>query len=103
MSSKKGRKEPEQEIEVKPPLMERPKFRLAYTMGIITFFSIGIILLILYYSVWNEYGYTLFIALGVLGLGVIMLTMRSSYRSTSPAADEKEQKDEDTLQMRSRR
>ncbi len=103
MSSKKNKKEPEPKIEEKLPLMQRPKFKLFYTMAIIAFFSLGIILLILSYSIWADSSYALFIALGVLGVGVIMLTMRSSYKSTAPAAEKEEEKDKDTLQMRSRR
>jgi len=103
MSSKKSKKLPESEIEAKLPLMQRPKFKFIYTMAIIAFFSLGIILLILSYSIWSENSYALFIALGVLGVGVIMLTMRSSYKNTAPAAEKEEEKDKDTLQMRSRR
>lgn len=103
MSSKKIKKEPEPEIEVKLPLMQRPKFKIFYIMLIISFFSLGIILLILSYSIWADSSYALFIALGVLGVGVILLTMRSSYKSSAPADQEEQEKDKDTLQMRGRR
>ena len=72
-------------------------------MAIISFFSLGIILLILSYSIWADSSYALFIALGVLGVGVILLTMRSSYKSSAPADQEEQEKDKDTLQMRGRR
>ncbi|MCE7739544.1 MAG: hypothetical protein KAU62_09705 [Candidatus Heimdallarchaeota archaeon] len=105
MSSKKRKKEPEPETGIKLPLMQRPKFKLFYTMAVISFFSLGIILLILSYSIWADNSYVMFIALGVLGVGIILLTMRSSHRGSAPSSDkqEEEEKDKDTLKMRTRR
>ena len=106
MSSKKRKKDPEPETEIKLPLMQRPKIKLLYTMAVIGFFSLGIILLILSYSIWDENSYAMFIALGILGVGIILLTMRSSHRGSSPTSDkqeEEEEKDKDTLKMRTRR
>lgn len=106
MSSKKRKKEPELETEIKLPRMQRPKFKLFYTMAVISFFSLGIILLILSYSIWKNNSYVMFIALGVLGVGIILLTMRSSHRGSSPSSDKQEEekeKDKDTLKMRTRR
>jgi len=101
MSSKKKRKELDiPETEDKLPLMERPRVKMLYTFAVITFFSVGIILLILSYSVWDD-PYSMFVALGILGLGIILLTMRSSQRHSKPQKEE--EKDEDTLQMRFRR
>ena len=104
MSSKKKNKD-QQPIDEKTkiPLMRRPKFNLIYTILIISFFSLGIILLILSYSIWQDYGFTIFIALGVLGVGIILLAMRSSYKSTVPEKEKEEKKKEDKgLQMRNR-
>jgi pilus assembly protein TadC len=104
MSSKKRKKEPEPEIRL--PLMQRPKFKLFYTMAVLGFFSLGIILLILSYSIWADKSYAMFIALGVLGVGIILLTMRSSHRGSAPSSDKQEEekeKDKDTLKMRTRR
>jgi len=105
MSSKKRKKEPQPETEIKLPLMQRPKFKLLYTMAVIGFFSLGIILLILSYSIWVDNSYAMFIALGILGVGIILLTMRSSHRGSAPSSDEQEEekKDKDTLKMRTRR
>ncbi|MCE7742195.1 MAG: hypothetical protein GOP50_07020 [Candidatus Heimdallarchaeota archaeon] len=101
MSSKKKKKEPEIPEEVQLPLMERPRFRLFYSIAVYTIFGAGIILLILSYSIWDGNPYVLFSALGILGVGIILLTMKSSRKHSAPP--EEEEKEEDTLQMRARR
>ncbi len=102
MSPKKEKKKPEKSEEEKQlPLMERPRFRLIYSIVVYSFFGVGILLLILSYSIWSDYPYTLFIALGILGVGIILLTMRSSRKHSAPPPEEEE--DTDTLQMRTRR
>ena len=101
MSSKKKAKELDILAEEPLPLMERPKFRLFYSIAVYALFSVGIILLILSYSVWDSNMYVLFGALGIIGVGIILLTMRSSRKHSAPPPEEK--KDEDTLQMRTRR
>ncbi len=102
MSSKKKSKEPEIPEEKLLPLMERPKFRLFYSIMVYTTFSVGIILLILSYSIWEGNIYVMFSALGILGVGIILMTMKSSRKHSAPPEEEKE-KDTDTLQMRARR
>ena len=47
MSSKKTKKESEAPEDVYIPLMERPKFRLFYSITVYGLFSVGILLLIL--------------------------------------------------------
>lgn len=101
MSSKKKKNEPETPEIKQVPLMERPKFRLFYSIGVYSIFGIGIILLILSYSIWEGNIYVLFSSLGILGVGIILLTMRSSRKHSAPP--EKEEKDNDSLQMRTRR
>lgn len=103
MSSKKKKKELEPEVAEKPPLMERPKFKMFYTFAVITFFGLGIILLILSMTIWSEIGYLLFISLGILGVGIVLLTMRSSYSTSAQEKKQEEEKDPDSLQMRTRR
>jgi hypothetical protein len=100
-SKKKGKAQEMLEEEVYVPLMERPKFRLFYSIAVYTLFSVGILLLILSYSIWNGNPYVLFSSLGILGVGIIMMTMRSSRKHSAPPPEE--EKDEDTLQMRTRR
>ncbi|MHA1199035.1 MAG: hypothetical protein ACTSQF_06765 [Candidatus Heimdallarchaeaceae archaeon] len=102
MSSKKKKKAQEMPEEVILPLMERPRFRLFYSITVYTLFSAGIILLILSYSILDGNPYALFSALGILGVAIVLLTMRSSRKHSAPAQEE-EEKDEDTLQMRARR
>ena len=104
MSSKtKSQSETSEEFERKVPLMQRPYFNMFYTFLVITLFSIGVILLILSYSVLSDMPSMLFVSLGVIGLAVILLTMRSSYKNTAPQAEEEEEKKEDTgLKMRNR-
>jgi len=108
MSSKKKKQEPELPEDLYVPLMERPKFRLFYQITMYLLFSAGIILLVLTYSLpqfrenTNLQTYVMFGALGILGLGIILMTMRSSRKHSSPPEEEKE-KDTDTLQMRTRR
>jgi len=107
MSSKKKKKEPEVPEEVYVPLMERPKFRIFYSITVYALFSIGILIIILAYTVFvdaegNANPFALFGGLGVLGVGIILMTMRSSRKHSAPPEEEKE-KDEDTLQMRTRR
>ena len=101
MSSKKKNKEPELPEDTSIPLMERPRFRLFYSIAVYTIFSVGIILLILSYSIWEGNPYVMFGALGILGVGIILMTMRSSRKHSAPPKEE--EKDEDTLQMRTRR
>ena len=101
MSSKKKAKEPEIPEEKLLPLMERPKFRMFYSIMVYATFSVGIILLILFYSIWEGKIYVLFSALGILGVGIILMTMKSSRKHSAPPPEE-EEKDKDTLQMRSR-
>ena len=105
MSSKKKKKEPEVEEEVVLPLMERPKFRLIYSIVVYTFFSAGVLLLILGYTdIWpseTAQQVATFTSFGVLGIGIVLLTMRSSRKHSAPQPEE--EKDEDTLQMRTRR
>lgn len=103
MSSKnKSKTETSEEIEGKVPLMQRPYFNLFYTFLIIILFSVGIVLLILSYSVLSDVPSILFVSLGVIGLGIVLLTMRSSYKNTAPAAQQEEEKDENGLKMRNR-
>ena len=103
MSSKKKKKEPEVPEDVYVPLMERPKFRLFYSISVYVLFSAGVLLLILSYSVeaLRDNPFILFTSLGILGLGIVLMTMRSSRKHSAPPEEEK--KDEDTLQMRTRR
>lgn len=101
-SKKKSKTETPEELEGKVPLMQRPYFNLFYTFLVITLFSIGIILLILSYSVLSDMPSMLFVSLGVIGLGIILLTMRSSYKNTAPKAEQEEEKDDNGLKMRNR-
>ena len=100
--SSKPKKEPSEEFEGRVPLMQRPYFNLFYTFLVITLFSAGIILLILSYSVLSDTPSILFVSLGVIGLAIILLTMRSSYKNTAPKAEEEKEKDDNGLKMRSR-
>ena len=103
MSSKaKSKKVTSEEFEGKVPLMQRPYFNMAYTFLVITLFSVGVILLILSYSVLSDVPSILFVSLGVIGLAIILLTMRSSYKNTAPQAQEEEKKDDNGLKMRNR-
>ena len=103
MSSKKtNTKKPEEEFERKPSLMERPRFNLIYTIVIFLFFEAGIILIILSYTVLSGNSYILFVSFGVIGVGIILLTMRSSYKHTAPTASEEEENKDEGLKMRDR-
>ena len=103
MSSKaKSKKATSEEFEGKVPLMQRPYFNMVYTFLVITLFSVGVILLILSYSVLSDVPSILFVSLGVIGLAIILLTMRSSYKNTAPQAQEEEKKDDNGLKMRNR-
>jgi hypothetical protein len=105
MSSKKiNSKKAEEEVERKPSLMERPRFNLIYTIAVFLFIGTGVILVILSYTALSGNEYILFIALGVLGLGIILLTMRSTYKQSTPSTtEEEEEKDKDEgLKMRDR-
>ena len=75
----------------------RPYFNMFYTFLIITLFSVGIILLILSYSVLSDVPSILFVSLGVIGVAIVLLTMRSSYKNTAPQAEEEEKKDDNGL------
>ncbi len=104
MSSKKKqsqKNQPEIPEEKLLPLMERPRFRLFYQIINYTILAVGVVLLVLYYTIWKDQIIALFSSLGVLGVGIILLTMRSSRKHSAPP--EEEEKDEDTLQMRTRR
>ncbi len=104
MSSKKtNSKKPEEEFERKPSLMERPRFKIIYTIVVFLFIGAGVILVILSYTALSGNGYILFVALGVLGIGIIMLTMRSTYKHSAPSTSEEEEEDKDEgLKMRDR-
>ncbi|MCG3216162.1 MAG: hypothetical protein KAS63_05570 [Candidatus Heimdallarchaeota archaeon] len=102
-SKKKVKTEAKEDIPTRIPLMQRPRFNLFYTMMVIVLFSAGIILLILSYSIFSDIPSLLFVSLGVLGLGIILLTMRSSYKKTAPSVEEEEEaKTDDSLRMRNR-
>ena len=104
MSSKKtNSKKPEEEFERKPSLMERPRFNLIYTIVVFLFIGAGVILGILSYTVLSGNGYMFYIALGVLGIGIILITMRSSYKQSAPTTSEESEEDKDEgLKMRNR-
>lgn len=105
MSSKKKQSQkhqPEIPEEKLLPLMERPRFRLFYQIVVYTILGAGVILLVLYYTIWQDQAVALFSSLGVLGVGIILFTMRSTRKHSAPP-EEEEEKDEDTLQMRTRR
>ena len=104
MSSKKpNSKKSVEEVERKPSLMERPRFNLFYTILVFIFIGAGIILVILSYTALCGNGYILFVSFGVIGVGIILLTMRSSYRHTAPTTSEEEDKSKDEgLKMRDR-
>ncbi|MHA1955272.1 MAG: hypothetical protein ACXAAM_05190 [Candidatus Heimdallarchaeaceae archaeon] len=102
MSSKNQNKpKKEEEIETKLPITQRKYFNLIYSIVVYVLFGVGVILIILSYSILQE-GYTIFIAFGVLGLAIILFTMRSSFKHSAPQpSEEKEEKDEG-LKMRDR-
>jgi len=102
MSSQKSNKpKKEEESETKLPIAQRKYFNLIYSIVVYVLFGVGVILIILSYSILQE-GYTIFIAFGVLGLAIILFTMRSSFRHSAPQpTEEKEEKDEG-LKMRDR-
>ena len=105
MSSKKtNSKKPEEEFERKPSLMERPRFNLIYTIVVFLFIGAGVILVILSYTALRGNEYMLFVALGVLGVGIILLTMRSTYKQSAPSTSEEEEEEEkdEGLKMRNR-
>ena len=103
MSSKnKNKSKKEEEIETRLPITERKGFNLIYSSVVYILFAVGVLLIILSYSV-VENQYVIFIAFGVLGLAIILFTMRSSFRHSAPRpSEEKEDKDEG-LKMRERR
>ena len=103
MSSKKtNSKKPPEEIERKPPLMERPRFKLIYTIVVFLFIGAGVVLAILAYTALSGTNYILIVALGILGIGIILLTMRSSYKHSAPSASEEEEDKHEGLKMRER-
>ena len=102
MSSKNQNKpKKEEELETKLPISQRKYFNLIYSIVVYVLFAVGVILIILSYTVLQE-GFAIFIAFGVLGLAIILFTMRSSFRHSAPQpSEEKEEKDEG-LKMRDR-
>lgn len=82
--------------------MERPRFNLIYTIVVFLFFGAGIILVILSYTILRGNSYVLFVSFGVIGVGIILLTMRSSYKHTAPTASEEEESKDEGLKMRDR-
>ena len=103
MNSKKtNSKKPSEEFERKPSLMERPRFNLIYTVVIFLFIGAGVILVILAYTALSGTNYILIVALGILGLGIILLTMRSSYKHSVPSESEEEEDKDEGLKMRDR-
>jgi FtsH-binding integral membrane protein len=101
--SSKNRSKPkkEEEIETRIPITERKYFNLIYSIVVYTLFAIGVILIILSYSVLQQ-GYAIFIAFGVLGLAIILFTMRSSFRHSAPQPSEEKEEEDDGLKMRTR-
>ncbi len=102
MSSKNQNKlKKEEELETKLPISQRKYFNLIYSIVVYVLFAVGVILIILSYTILQE-GFAIFIAFGVLGLAIILFTMRSSFRHSAPQpSEEKEEKDEG-LKMRDR-
>ena len=102
VSSSKNRSKPkEEEFEPKLPITQRKYFNLIYSLVVYTLFAIGVILIILSYSILQD-TYVIFISFGVLGLAIILFTMRSTFRHSAPQPpEEKEEKDEG-LKMRDR-
>ena len=102
MSSKsKNKLKTEDEIEEKLPITQRKYFNLIYSLVVYTLFAVGVILIILSYSILSE-GVTIFIAFGVLGLAIILFTMRSSFRHSAPQPSEDTEDKDEGLQMRNR-
>jgi len=105
MMSSKSRSKPkkEEEVETKLPISQRKYFNLIYSLVVYTLFAIGVLLIILSYSNVFQQGYAIFIAFGVLGLAIILFTMRSSFRHSAPQpSEEKEEEEDDSLKMRAR-
>jgi intracellular septation protein A len=101
--SSKNRNKPakEEELEEKLPIAQRKYFNLIYSSVVYVLFAVGVILIILSYSVLQE-GYAIFIAFGVLGLAIILFTMRSSFRHSAPQPSEEEEEKDEGLKMRQR-
>jgi intracellular septation protein A len=102
MSSKsKNKPKIEDEIEERVPITQRKYFNLIYSLVVYTLFAIGVILIILSYSILKD-TVVIFIAFGVLGLAIILFTMRSSFRHSAPQPSEEPEDKDESLQMRSR-
>ncbi|MHA1222166.1 MAG: hypothetical protein ACTSSG_03575 [Candidatus Heimdallarchaeaceae archaeon] len=99
--NRKKKTEKSEESGERIPLMQRPRFNLIYSIIVTVLFATAIILIILSYSI-ESLGFVLFIALGILGVGIVLLTMRSSYKHTAPAEEEKKREDDDSIKMRNR-
>ena len=104
MSSKKKIPEKTDEPPKKPPIFQRKRFNLIYTIVTATLFVIGGSLIIIFQIfVANQYGF--FAGLGIMGLSIILFTSRTTFKHSAPqtTSDEDEgEKDDKGLQMRRR-
>lgn len=87
----------------KVPITKKRSFNIIYTSVMISFFAIGILLLILSNSVFKS-DVVFFIALGIIGIGIVLLTQRSVYRQTAgETTASKKDEEEMGLKLRERR
>ena len=102
-ANKKKIPEKQEEPTKKTGLFHRKRFNLIYTSLIALLFVIGMTL-ILVFSIAYENDYGFFAGLGVMGLAIILFTSRTTYKYSGPTkdADEKEEENNDGLQMRRR-
>ena len=84
-----------------PPIFEKPVFKTIYTIAMFSFFIVGFLLLLLS----REAGIDILFIIGVLliGLGIVLLTQRSTYKQTAPVNLTSEEKEEDRLSLRHRK
>ena len=106
MSSKKKKsKEEEEEVEDKLPIAQRRSFNIIYNVVMYSLFAIGVGFIVLSSTnVLGDASWPFLVSLGIIGLAIVLFTMRSSFRATAPldTEEEKEEKDEG-LKMRERR
>lgn len=103
-SWKKRVKEETEPIEKKPPLFQRKRFNLIYTIVMIFFIVAGMTLVLVFSTaVPNDAGFIGGLALS--GIAIILFTSRSTFKHTAVTQNDKkdeDKEDDEGLQMRRR-
>lgn len=103
MSSKPSKKPKNTVDDQEEPIAKRKTFNIIYTIIMLISFIVGVLLLILSNAVFKS-DVVFFIGLGIIGLGIVLLTQRSVYQQTGGTVVEpKNKEDKESLKLRERR